>query len=142
MKTTIQLIFIALLCLILQVKAQTVNFTYDNDGNMIQRKLIEVGPSGVKADSNDTVSVSEELGEQKVTIYPNPTKGLFQVVTKVLDGKQKNYFLLYSLAGARLQQKEISNRTTDIDISNYPAGAYLLDIFLGNKVSRWKVIKQ
>jgi hypothetical protein len=139
MKKIIYILFISLLCSF--AHGQTVGFTYDLDGNMTLRQIITI-PSHVKGSSKDTVSVSDEIGEQKVTIYPNPTKGLFQVVVKILDNKQKNYYLLYSLSGTRLQNNNITNESTDINISNYPSGAYLLDIFLGNKVSRWKVIKQ
>ncbi|MEI7502471.1 MAG: T9SS type A sorting domain-containing protein [Paludibacter sp.] len=142
MKTTIHLFFIALLCLAVQAKAQTVSFTYDNDGNMNQRKVLTVGPVGVKASPKDTASVSEVIGLQKVILYPNPTKGQFQVAVTLLDGKQKNYYNLYALSGVKLIGKTISSALTDIDISNYPVGTYLLDIFLGDKVSRWKVIKQ
>jgi hypothetical protein len=140
MKKTIYLLFITLLCASFQTHAQTVSFDYDNDGNMIVRKV--VGPSGVKASHKDTAAVTDEIGNQKITIYPNPTKGRFQVAVNVLDNKQKNYYLLYSLSGARLQEKNITNENTYIDISSYPAGAYLLDVFLGSKVSRWKMIKQ
>lgn len=142
MKTTIHLFFIVLLCLAVQAKAQTVNFTYDNDGNMNQRMILIVGPVGAKASPKDTVSLSEEIGLQKVILYPNPTKGRFQVAVTALDGKQKNYYNLYALSGVTLIGKAISSELTEIDISNYPVGTYLLDIFLGDKVSRWKVIKQ
>lgn len=140
MKKTIYILFISLLCFF--AHGQTVGFTYDLDGNMTLRKIVTIPPGQVKSSNKDTVSISDEIGEQKVTIYPNPTKGLFQVVVKILDNKQKNYYLLYSLSGTRLQNNNITNESTDINISNYPSGAYLLDIFLGNKVSRWKVIKQ
>jgi hypothetical protein len=127
---------------VIHLQAQNVGFNYDNDGNMIQRKILAVGSSSVKALHKDTASVSDVMGEQKITLYPNPTKGQFQVAIKILDSKQKNYFRLYSLSGAYLQEKNITSESTNIDISNYAKGAYLLDVFLGEKISRWKVIKQ
>jgi hypothetical protein len=142
MKKTITILFMTLLCCIVQTKAQTVSFSYDNDGNMTERKLVVVRPSGVKASPKDSVSVTDRIGEQKVTIYPNPTWGIFQVAVTQFDSKQKSYFHLYSLSGTKLQQKNLTGESTDIDISNYPPGTYLLDVFLGDKVSRWKVIKQ
>ena len=143
MKKILNILFIPLLCFIVQAKAQTVGFEYDNDGNMSQRKLLTMPVQQTKkAVAEAPKPVIEEIGEQKISIYPVPTKGLFQVVVTLLDSKQKNYFQLYSLSGARLLEKNLSNEYTDIDISNYPAGTYLLDIFLGDKVSRWKVIKQ
>jgi len=142
MKRTITLLYIALVCSVVQTTAQTVGFTYDSDGNMTERKLVVVGRSGVKASPKDTVFVSDKIGEQKVSIYPNPTRGLFQVAVTQFDSTKKNYYRLYSLSGSQLQQKNLSGSSTDIDISSYPSGTYLLDIFLGDKVSRWKIIKQ
>jgi len=142
MKKVTYFIYITLICIAVQANGQTVGFTYDGDGNMQQRKIVIVPPQGAKAVIDEPKPVTEEIGEQKVTIYPIPTKGLFQVSVTLLDGKKKNYFSLYSLSGAQLMVKNLSNEYTDIDISTYPAGTYLLDVFLGDKVSRWKVIKQ
>jgi len=143
MKKILSILFISLLCVLVQVQAQTtVGFTYDLDGNMIQRKIVIFTSPSVKPENKDTASVSDITGEQKINIYPNPTHGLFKVAIKILDSKQKNYFLLYSLSGTKLQQQNISDINTEINISNYAAGTYLLDVILGDKVSRWKIIKQ
>jgi len=143
MKKTISILIIMLLCSFAHVQGQTkVGFDYDLDGNMIHRKIVTMLSPAVKSEMKDTASVSDIIGEQKITIYPNPTKGLFQIAIKTLDSNQKNYFLLYSISGTKLQQKNISDSYMDIDISNYPKGVYLLDVILGDKVSRWKVIKQ
>lgn len=142
MKKAITILFITLVCSVVHTTAQTVGFSYDPDGNMTERKQVIVSPSGTKASPKDTVSVSDRIGEQKVIIYPNPTRGLFQVAVTQFDSTKKNYFHLYSLSGAQLQQKNLSGSSTDIDISRYPSGTYLLDVFLGDKISRWKVIKQ
>lgn len=142
MKRTIILLFIALVCSVVHTTAQTVGFTYDSDGNMTERKLVVMSLSGVKVSPKDTVSVSDKIGEQKITVYPNPTQGLFHVAVTQFDSSNKNYFHLYSLTGTKLQQKNLSGSSTDIDISSYPSGTYLLDVFLGDKISRWKIIKQ
>ena len=144
MKKTISILFIALLGFAIQAKAQTVSFLYDDDGNMKQRIILTVPPpqGAKKAIIEQPQPITDVIGEQKVTIYPVPTKGLFQIDVTLLDSKVKNYFTLYSITGKLLLEKNITNEATDIDISLKPAGTYLLDIFLGKKVSRWKVIKQ
>jgi len=139
MKKTITIIFFALLYTVANSYAQTVIYTHDLDGNMIHRNVLTL--RSAYAGDEETIPVSDEIGEQKVTIYPNPTKGHFQVELKLMDEKLKNYFIIYSLSGTKIQQNKISNVLTDINISSYPSGTYLLDIFLGDKVSRWKVIK-
>lgn len=139
---TINIVLLTLLCLVVQTKAQRVEFNYDFDGNMIERKMLVLDPQHVKSTPKVQEEVIAELGEQKITLYPNPTKGMFQIAITLLDTDQKNYFHLYSLSGSRLLEKKISGEYTNIDISKYPTGTYLLDVFLGDKVSRWKVIKQ
>lgn len=145
MKAFLNILITSLLCIAFQATAQTtVGFTYDADGNMIQRKVVVIPPKSVKSVHKDTVSapVSDGIGFQKITIYPVPTKGMFQVAVNLLDSKQNNFFSLYSLSGGKLMQQKITSESTDIDISTYPPGTYLLDVYLGEKVSRWKVIKQ
>jgi hypothetical protein len=143
MKKIYSILLITFLCAFANLQAQsTVGFSYDLDGNMVERKVVIMYAPAVKGEMKDTVSVSDIIGEQKIIIYPNPTRGLFQIAVKTLDSKQKNYYLLYSLSGAKLQQQNISERSMDIDISDFPKGVYLLDVVLGDKVSRWKVIKQ
>lgn len=139
MKKTITILFFALLYSVANSYAQTVIYTHDLDGNMTHRKVLTLRSANTSPE--DTIPISDEIGDQKVTIYPNPTKGHFQVELALLDEKLKNYFIIYSLSGTKIQQNKISNVLTDINISNYPSGTYLLDIFLGDKVSRWKVIK-
>jgi len=142
MKKAISILFIIMLCLVTQAKAQTVVFAYDLDGNMTQRNLLVLPKQSAKASIEDQKPVTDEIGDQKITIYPVPTKGLFQIAVTILDSKQKNYFKLYSITGRLLLEKNITNTSTEINISTYPAGTYLLDVFLGDKVSLWKVIKQ
>jgi len=139
MKKTITILLFALLYSVMNSYAQTVLYTHDQDGNMIYRNVLTL--RSANASDEEIIPISDEIGEQKVTIYPNPTKGHFQVELTLLDEKLKNYFIIYSLSGTIIKQNKISNVMTEINISSYPSGTYLLDIFLGDKVSRWKVIK-
>lgn len=140
MKKIICVLVILLSCF--YANAQMVGFEYDDDGNMKLRKIITVGASTVKASEEQTISVEEKIDELKIIIYPNPTSGLFQVSISNIDSKQRNYYNIYSLNGSLLIKKEIDSSMTDIDISAFSKGTYLMDLFLGDKISRWKVIKK
>lgn len=145
MKPIYTLILSLFACLGVHAQTGTVSFNYDDDGNMKQRLVVTV-PAHVKTSQNPNDSVPkpvvDDLSIQQVVIYPNPTKGQFQINILNLDEKAKNYCLLFSASGTRLLSKDIVNSTTGVDITRFPVGTYLLDIFLGNKVSRWKIIKQ
>ncbi|MEA4967235.1 MAG: T9SS type A sorting domain-containing protein [Bacteroidaceae bacterium] len=125
------------------IASQTTNveFNYDADGNMILRKIIVV-PSNIKGNPNQDDVISEEIGQQKIKIYPNPTNGIIKLDISEIDDLLNNYCLIYSLNGTLLLKKKISGSLTEIDLSSYETGSYLMDICLGDKTSRWKVIKQ
>jgi len=106
------------------------------------RKIIVTGPSNIKRNQPDEVPLEDIIGEKKILIYPNPTVGVFQLSTSGLNAKEINYYCLYSLNGTLLLKRTISTEMTDIDISAFSVGTYLMDIHLGEKVSRWKVIKK
>lgn len=134
---------IALLLSYSFIASQTTNveFNYDADGNMILRKIIVV-PSNIKGNPNQDDVISEEVGQQKIIIYPNPTNGIIKLDISEIDDLLNNYCRIYSLNGTLLLNKKISGSLTEIDLSSYEAGSYLMDIYLGDKISRWKVIKQ
>jgi len=98
MKKKITLLCIILFCFVSQGRAQTVGFEYDDDGNMNLRHILTMSKQNTKDIIEAPKPVTEEIGEQKITIYPVPTRGLFQVAVTLLDSKKKNYFSLYSLA--------------------------------------------
>lgn len=127
---------------IFQANSQTtkVGFEYDVDGNMKLRKIIEVGPQGAKR-NEEAKPIEEKIGDLKIVIYPNPTNGIMQLSISGLDTKQNNYYQLYSSNGTLMMKNKIITALIDIDISSYNAGAYIIDIYLGDKVSYWKVIK-
>lgn len=143
MKTKYRIIITALICLHTIVgRAQTVKFDYDNDGNVRQRKVLIMSVPKQKQATETPAPVTQDLGEQKISLYPNPTRGEFLLSVQLLNNKETNSYSLYSLNGSLIAKEPISGNSTTVNISEYPKGIYLLDIFLGDKVSRWKVIKQ
>ncbi len=130
-----------LLCIATHIDAQ-VHFAYDSDGNMTQRRVVIVSSKVDKNNPQIINPVFDNVEEQKITLYPNPTKGVFQIGVTQLDSKKKNLAVLYSLNGIKLIELNLSSDLTSVDLSEKPSGVYLLDIYLGEKISRWKVIKE
>lgn len=145
-KTAIMNKVICVLLLFLSIglysQSPNVSFEYDDDGNMKLRKIIVTAPATIKRNQPDEVPVEDKLGEKKIVIYPNPTYGVFQLSVSGLSTKESNYYCLYSLNGTLLLKRSIATEITNVDISAFSVGAYLMDIYLGEKVSRWKVIKK
>lgn len=84
--------------------------------------------------SNQLLSV-KDVSTIDVSIYPNPTTDFVNIRS---DKKVKN-ILVYSLDGRKLNEIKDSR----VDLTPYPAGAYLLDITLeGGTQFKHKIIKK
>jgi len=124
-----------------------VSFTYDAAGNRISRKLVDLSinpsPSHVKQNADETTApVEDQLGERKVTVYPNPTKGMLGVEISGGDPKEKLAIMVFSAQGVMLQSKKVEAGLTSIQMGGYAAGWYILRVTAGDKVTEFKIIKQ
>ena len=115
-----------------------VEFTYDLSGNRIKKEII----------LNTTRSAEvlppffDQVDNQKIIIYPNPTRGQLMVEIPGLVDIKSGSLTVFSLMGQTITKKTINQRQTDLDISNSPAGTYILHININGKISTWKIIKQ
>lgn len=76
---------------------------------------------------NHPVGISETVQNVATAqVWPNPTTDYIHVVTN--DEEQGYSFLLYDLNGKLLQGGRIEGNQTDINVSNYPSGIYILNI--------------
>lgn len=143
MKTLIASV-ILLLAVSAGVSGQKIAFTYDNDGNMESRYVVPLKSSVQKQEEKEETAtdiVSVELAEQKITVYPNPTKGEICVEISPLNQEEENFIRLFDMSGRLLKTVKIASERTYLEISG-TSGAYLLNIHLGKNVSKWKIIKQ
>ncbi len=76
----------------------------------------------------------------EVTLYPNPVKSLLNVKIKRQDGKSSTIKLLNSF-GQQLKQLKVSG-STQIDMSAYPAGLYLVQVNDGADALTYKIQKR
>ena len=117
-------------------------YYYDDAGNRIQRNIVTL--QSAKPDSSDQNKkvFEDDLGNKKVLIYPNPTRGQLQIELIGYDKETKTNLFLYNLSGALLMSKSITNSSEIIDLSIYTVGMYILKIVWGDKTSEWKIIKE
>lgn len=120
-----------------------VSYAYDLAGNRISRKVVDLysNPSHVKK-SADPVPVEDQLGDRKITVYPNPTRGALAVEITGGDAKEEVHLILFSAQGTQLQNLGITGTVTPVDMSSYPGGWYILRITAGAKATEFKIIKQ
>jgi len=121
-----------------------VSYAYDYAGNRISRKVVLLGsnPSHVKADSIAPSPVVEKLGDRKITVYPNPTKGALAVEITGGDAKDEIRISLFSAQGVQLQYLQATPIKTPVEMTNYPPGWYVLRVTAANKQTEFKIVKQ
>ena len=76
----------------------------------------------------------------EVTVFPNPSKGLFFLQS---EKRKLSNILIYNLVGEKIYQAEINNAQIEIDLSKQPTGVYFMQITDENKnVVNRKIIIQ
>lgn len=127
----------------LDICAQRIKYTYDNAGNRLTRqKEIVVQTRGALSDEEEPSVYEEELSETKVTIYPNPTRGMLKVDISGVEKFENARISLYDLTGKLLQQWAGISQSNEIDLSERTPGMYIMQVAYNGKMSSWKIIKE
>ncbi|MFK7785568.1 MAG: T9SS type A sorting domain-containing protein, partial [Crocinitomicaceae bacterium] len=82
---------------------------------------------------------TEELSDQKISIYPNPTDGLFYIDFDQLAELQEIYLL--DVSGKRIAQLDVKNLENGYDISSLPKGMYIVEIVLKQGTIHSKLLR-
>ena len=127
----------------LDICAQRIKYTYDNAGNRLTRqKEIVVQTRGALSDEEEPSVYEEELSETKVTIYPNPTRGMLKIDISGVEKFENARISLYDLTGKLLQQWAGISQSNTIDLSERTPGMYIMQVAYNGKISSWKIIKE
>lgn len=115
--------------------ADTIAFTYDNNGNRIARNIVFQRITDPERPNLDTQSLSYDL-------FPNPTSGTFSVLLKQRDDAKATRATLLTSNGVVIDEKEIAGNQASFDLSNQSIGVYILEIDSPEGHQTWKVIKR
>ena len=122
--------------------AQSLSYEYDYDqaGIRIRRSVVTLTRGNQK---NDTIpSFTDELPDgNRMTLYPNPTKGVIRFEIGQPDGALGHY-RLFNLKGTLLIEGVCKSNAFDLDLSGQPNGVYLIEFRNKNKVYSSKIIKE
>ena len=90
----------------------------------------------------DTTGIATYDGRD-LTLYPNPTTGMVTVKLSPETCNLTPEIHLFDIYGRRLQMISVAGETTQIDLSQYATGIYLVKLVNGGKVvATGKVVKQ
>ncbi len=125
-------------------------YEYDNAGNRMVRKVIELPAPDYMYNNTASDSVGhidssyyiDNVQDYIIKIYPNPTSSLIYVDIEG-DNADKNAILsVYNISGSLLFTKQITGNNTMVDLSNCSVGVYLVIMQLKDEKTTWKVIKK
>ena len=73
-------------------------------------------------------------------VYPNPNKGVIKIEIKNMPLNSINEMRLYDMSGVELKWKRNFESYSELDISQYKNGTYILRIKIGQRTFDWKII--
>lgn len=137
------MIFLLLsLCLVSSEKMYSQNcmtMRYDENGNRISMFVHQCG-SEYKSQGQRNI-VDEEIsinGNKGLSVYPNPNEGMFEI--SVDDDDDLVIIQIYNVNGVMVKNEYLSE-DKKVDITDNPAGIYLLRIIKGDDVCSRIVVK-
>lgn len=136
------MIFLLLsLCLVRAERVYSQNcvtMRYDEDGNRISMLVHQCGSEYKSQDQR--IIADEEIsinGNQELYVYPNPNEGLFDIS---VDDEESIVIQIYNVNGVMVKNECLSE-DKKMDITDNPAGVYLLRIIKGDDVCSRIVVK-
>lgn len=139
------LLFYLTLLPIVSSAQDRIGYSYDAAGNRVKREIVMPAPKAMAKQQTfaaDGQTFIDMLRDHTVKIYPNPTEGGLQVSISGLTGTDKCSLEVYTSQGAQVLTENARTGHVDINISNQPAGVYLLRITINNHSTTWKIIKK
>ena len=91
--------------------------------------------------NQDVIQYSDMLGGHSISVYPNLTHGRLNIRISGMVAGINGDISVYDTQNKLLLKIPCTNEFTLVDLSSYPAGAYLMYIRIEDKISHWKIIK-
>lgn len=137
-------LFLFILLFALNIKAQQkLSYAYDSAGNRVNRTIVlGTRSSDVSLNQADSIFLEEMLAEKQIKIYPNPVQYELTIFIKGYKLSMQGEFSLFNLDGYMLAKRKIIGETTQVNMSLFPKGTYILNIQLNGQPTSWKIIKQ
>lgn len=120
----------------------TTAYHYDNAGNRISRVYVVKMNNQAKNQPQEVAGIEAPIGERKITTYPNPVKELLTIDFGAIELPVPATLSLYDASGALKQNTSVQDMKTQIDLSGYAPGWYLLKISLEENLVIFKIIKE
>ena len=141
LNVTICLVLVGCLFVLGQSPSYFIKYDYDVAGNRIARRYLSVTLRSATAPI-DSTDVEAEFNDLKVTIYPNPTRGVIVAGLSTFTPASTISYILYTSEGKMHQHLNAESDRTPINLASYTPGVYLLKVIANKNNLEFKIIKQ
>ena len=90
---------------------------------------------------NPSPSFTDIIDKKSILIHPNPTEGQLKIELKNYKYGDVYEIGIFSIDGKLIMSVNATEIITELDISSYPNGIYILNIQIAGSMSSWKIIK-
>lgn len=90
----------------------------------------------VKVQPCSTVNINEFLLSKKLSIYPNPSNGIYNVSS---EAKIQEYFI-YSSVGKLIKSKKLNTQNFKLNLEEFASGIYYIKLETNNNILQKKLI--
>lgn len=119
-----------------------IEISYDAAGNRIMRKVLQISMMSKGGNHTDSTYYIDQMQSVQMVVYPNPTQGKIYVELPKMEESVPNMFRLYDNQGKLIYESVVLGNTLEIDISLYPTGCYMVELYVNGERTTWKLIKQ
>lgn len=135
-----------LLCFYAYGQAQTSTYTYDYTYtyNAAGNRTLRVVDSTLMKGARQLIPMRDTSSSsvlESVQLYPNPTTGIITIKIVTTEAKPV-HISVYDLKGRMLKEESLPGNQDLIDISNFPAGEYMMKIKVEKEAKLYKIIKK
>jgi hypothetical protein len=88
-----------------------------------------------------STGTTEQIKDDGLQIFPNPTSGSVRVILPEMNNKTVN-ISLYSLDGREIIKKAVNENPFQMDLNNVPSGSYFMVIKSNNHIYRKGIIRK
>ena len=121
-----------------------IAYSYDAAGNRVKREIVMLNSKAMAKQqifSQEEQSLSEVVNDKSIKISANATSGILTISIPNLKSTDRCSLKIYSAKGMLILNEDIRTSSLDFDLSNHPAGIYLLRVSVNNTPTTWKITK-
>ena len=125
-------------------QTRNVQFSYDHAGNRTSRAIVLPAAARGRraaADSVKTEIYTDTFAEYQLHVYPNPTHGELKIELQGLPEGASYHLLIASASGKVIINRTTQDNPTVADLTECPAGIYIMRIQYKDYTKDFKIIR-